>query len=321
MTSLSRLAVPVPFAIAFIATGAAAAQSYPTKPIRFVVGASPDLLPRLVAQKLSISFGQQVVIDQRPGAGGIIAAETVAKAAPDGYTLLLTTGAYVIHAATLQSKLPYNLERDLAPVTLLTLLPVIVAVNPSLPVKSLEDLMQLARARPGQLNCAHAGPSTTSHFGCELFKVSAKIDIVAVPFKSAAAALLSVISGEAQLEFTVMQGGLPYVKSDKLRALAVTGAKRSAQLPDVPTVTEAGLPGVDYFSWNGVHVPAGTPHAIIAKLNAEIVRVLKQPDVQERMLNLGLEAVGNTPEEFAAFVKSDIARWAKVVRETGVRAE
>ena len=142
-----------------------------------------------------------------------------------------------------------------------------------------------------------------------------------MPFKSSAAALLSVISGEAQLEFTVMQGGLPYVRSDKLRALAVTGAKRSAQLPAVPTVTEAGFPGVDYFSWNGVHVPAGTPKAIIAKLNTEIVRVLKQPDVQERMLNLGLEAAGNTPEEFAAFVKSDLARWTKVVKETGVHAE
>ncbi len=321
MTSLFRLAVPAFIAVGVLSAGTTSAQSYPTKPIRFIVGASPDLLPRLVAQKLSINFGQQVVVDQRPGAGGIIAADTVAKAAPDGYTLLLTTGAYVIHAVTLQSKLPYRLERDLTPVVLLTVLPVIVAVNPSVPVKSMAELIQLARAKPGQLNCAHAGPNTTSHFGCELFKTHARVDIVAVPFKSAAAALLSVISGEAQLEFTVMQGGLPYVRTEKLRPLAVTGTKRSAQLPDVPTVTESGLPGVDYFSWNGVHVTAGTPKSIIAKLNAAINRVLKESDVQERMSNLGLEPAGNTPEEFAAFVKSDLARWTKVVKETGVRGD
>lgn len=321
MTSIFRLAVPALVAIVPLSTGAASAQDYPTKPIRFVVGASPDVLPRMIGQKLTDRWGQQVVVDQRPGAGGMIAADIVAKAAPDGYTLLLTTGAYTIHAVTLRSKLPYHLERDLAPVTLLTLLPVIVAVNPSVPAKSLEELIQLARVKPGQLNCAHAGLNTTSYFGCEMLKASARIDVVSVPFKSSAAALLGTISGEAQIQLTVMQGGLPHVRAGKLRALAVTGAKRSAQLPDVPTVTEAGAPGADYFSWNGVHVTAGTPKAIIAKLNAEIVRLLKLPDVQERMLKFGVESASNTPEEFAAFVKADIARWAKLIKETGMRAK
>ena len=317
MKSISGLALAFVFLSAHT-QAAGAAEQFPTKPVRFVVGAGPDLLPRMVAQKLTDDWKQQVVVDQRPGAGGIIAAETVSKAPPDGYTMLLTTGAYTLHAAVLGPKLPYRLVRDLAPVTLLTILPVIVVVSPSVPAKSLKELIALSKAKPGTLNCAHAGPSTSSHFGCELLKKSAGIDMLSVAFKGSAAAQISTISGESHVQCNVMQGGLPLVRAGKLRALAVTGAKRSPQLPDVPTVIELGFPGADYFSWNGVHVPAGTPKAIIAQINAAIVRALKQPDAQQRLQGLGLEASGNTPEEFGTFVKDDIARWARIAKQTGV---
>jgi tripartite-type tricarboxylate transporter receptor subunit TctC len=318
MTYLLRLAVLVLAAAAL--AGVALAQNYPSKPIRFIVGPGPDVLARMIGQRLTDSWGQQVVVDQRPGAGGIIAADTVSKSIPDGYTLLLTTGAYTINA-TLYPKLPYDLERDLAPVSLLASISFLVIVPPSLPAKNMQELVQLARAKPGSLNCAHSGPGTTAHLGCEMLKSSARIDIVPVPYKGTVPAIIDVISGQAQLMFAVMQGGLPHVQAGKLRALAVTGSKRSASLPDVPTITEAGFPGADFITWNGVHVPAQTPKATIAKLNAELDRLLKLPEVRERMQTLGLDPVGGTPEAFAAFVKADIARWAKVIKESGTRAE
>jgi tripartite-type tricarboxylate transporter receptor subunit TctC len=273
-----------------------------------------------MGQKLTESWGQQVVVDQRPGAGGIIAADTVAKALPDGYTLLLTTGAYTINHS-LYSKLPYNLERDFAPVSLLASISFLVIVAPSLPVKSMKELVQLARAKPGSLNCAHSGPGTTAHLGCEMLKSSAKIDIVSVPYKGTVPGIIDVIAGQAQLMFAVMQGGLPQVKAGKLRALAVTGPKRTPALPDVPTITEAGFGGADFVSWNGVHTPAKTPMQVIAKLNAEFDRLLKLQDVKDRMFELGLDPVGGSAESFGAFVKEDIARWARVIKESGVSAE
>ena len=320
MTNLFRMAVLALIAGVSVSTGAALAQNYPVKPIRFIVGPGPDVLARMIGQRLTDSWGQQVVVDQRPGAGGIIAADTVSKSIPDGYTLLLTTGAYTINAA-LYPKLPYDLERDLAPVSLLATISFLVIVNPSLPAKTMQELIQLAKAKPGSLNCAHSGPGTTAHLGCEMLKSSARIDIVPVPYKGTVPAIIDVIGGQAQLMFAVMQGGLPHVQAGKLRALAVTGARRSAALPDVPTITEAGVPGADFISWNGVHVPARTPKATIAKLNAELDRLLKLPEVRERMQTLGLDPAGGTPEAFAAFVKADIARWAKVIKESGVRVE
>ena len=320
MITLSRLAVAMLAAVGCAVANVASAQDYPRKPIRFIVGPGPDVLARIIGQKLTDDWGQQVVVDQRPGAGGIIAADTVAKAIPDGYTLLLTTGAYTINA-TLYPKLPYDLERDLAPVSLLASISFLVIVPPSLAAKSMPELVQLARAKPGSLNCAHSGPGTTAHLGCEMLKASARIDIVPVPYKGTVPAIIDVISGQAQLMFAVMQGGLPHVKAGKLRALAVTGAQRIAALPEVPTITEAGYPGADFITWNGVHVPAKTPAAVIAKLNREFDRLLKLPEVRERMLDLGLAPVGGSAESFAAFVKADIARWAKVIKEAGVRAE
>ena len=298
----------------------AVAQSYPSRPIRFIVGPAPDVLPRLIGQKLTDAWGQQIVVDQRPGAGGIIAAETTAKATPDGYTLLLTTGAYTVNAVY-YSKLPYDLVRDLAPVSLLATIQFLLVVHPSVPVKSVSELVALANAKPGQLNCASGGTGTTSHFGCEMLKSMARIDIVHVPYKGVAQAITDLLGGQVQMSFAAMQAALPHVRSGKLRALAVSGAKRAPAASELPTVAEAGVPGFAFDSWNGVHVPARTPKSVIAKLNAELVRTIRLPDVQKRMLDLGLEPGGNTPEEFAAFVRADIARWSKVVKNAGVRTE
>jgi tripartite-type tricarboxylate transporter receptor subunit TctC len=294
--------------------------TYPTKPIRFIVGPGPDVLARLVGQKVTESWGQQVVVDQRPGAGGIIAADTVSKSQPDGYTLLLTTGAYTINA-TLYPKLPYSLQRDLAPVVLLATIPFIVIVTPTVSVKSMQDLVQLARAKPGQLNCAHSGPGTTAHLGCEMLKNTARVDIVPVSYKGTIPAIIDVISGQSQFMFAVMQGGLPHVQAGKVRAIAITGARRSPAIPDVPTISEAGYGGADFISWNGVHVRAGTPGVVIEQLNAELNRVLKLSDIQEKMVALGLDAAGGSSAQFASFVREDIARWAKVIREAHVRIE
>ena len=290
------------------------------RPIRFIVGPGPDVLARIIGEKVTQSWGQQVVVDQRPGAGGVIAAETVAKSTPDGYTLLLTTGAYTINEIV-YPKLSFKLSRDFAPVDLLAVISFLVVVPPSLPAKSMQELVQLAKAKPNQLNCAHSGPATTAHLGCEMLKVTAHIDIVSVPYKGTIPALLDVIAGRAQLMFAVMQGGLPQVQAGKVRAVAVTGDKRAPALPDLPTMKEAGFAGADFISWNGVHVRAGTPKAIVEKLSHELNRALKEPDVRERMGNLGLDPAGGTPEEFGSFVKADLARWAKAVKETNVRAE
>jgi tripartite-type tricarboxylate transporter receptor subunit TctC len=316
----SRVAI---LALAFacsVPIGSAIAQEYPTKPIRFVIGPAPDVLARMVGQKLTDAWGQQVVVDQRPGAGGIIAGETVAKAAPDGYTWLLSTGAYPTLIG-LYPKLPFDFVRDLAPVSLLASIPFLLAAHPSLPVKSVSELIKLARARPGQINYASSGAGTTAHLAGEMFKNMAKINIVHVPYKGVPAGLVGLISGEAQLMFAIMQAGLPQVKAGKLKALAVSGAKRSQSAPDLPTIAESGVPGYEFTSWNGVHVPAGTPKAVVTKIQAELVRVVALPDVKERMFGLGMEVAGSTPEQLGALVKSDIAKWGKVIKDAGVRVD
>jgi tripartite-type tricarboxylate transporter receptor subunit TctC len=303
-----------------LSAAVATAQQFPTKPIRFIIGPAPDVLARMVGQKLSDAWGQQVIVDQRPGAGGIIAAETVAKSPPDGYTWLLSTGAYPT-VVGLYPKLPFNFVKDFEPVSLLASIPFLLVAHPSLPVKSVSELLKLARARPGQINYASSGTGTTAHLAMEMFKNMAKIKLVHVPYKGVPAGLVGTISGEAQLMFAIMQAGLPHVKSGKLRALAVSGAKRSKSAPKIPTIAESGVPGYEFVSWNGVHVPAGTPKAVIDRIHAELVKVVGMPDVRERMFGLGMEVAGSTPAELGALVRSDIAKWGKVIKEAGVKVE
>jgi tripartite-type tricarboxylate transporter receptor subunit TctC len=299
--------------------GAARAQDYPTKPVFFVVGPGPDAVARLIGQKLTAAWGQQVLIDIQPTAGGVVAARNVSKAPPDGHTMLLTTGSYTIMQA-LRPDLPFNLLRDFEPVAQIGSLSFLLLANRSLPVKSLDDLIKLARAQPGKINCASSGVGTTAHLGCEMLKKFANIDIVHVPYKGAAPALTDLMGGQVEIFFAVPTTAAQ-VKSGDVRALAVTGRKRLAVLPEVPTVAEAGLADLEFGSWNGVHVPAATPKPIIAKLNAEIGKARNQPDIQQRMTDFGLTAEGGTPEEFGEFVKRDLAQWMKVVKDTGVKVE
>jgi tripartite-type tricarboxylate transporter receptor subunit TctC len=303
-----------------LSAGGAWAQDYPVKPIRFVIGPAPDVLARLIGQKLTDAWGQQVIVDQRPAAGGIIAGEAVAKAAPDGYTWLLSTGAYPTLVG-LYPTLPFDFTRDFAPVSLLASIPFLLVVHPSLPVKSVADLVKLARARPGQLNYASSGNGTTAHLAAEMFRNMAGISIVHVPYKGTVQGVVDLMSGHVQMMFAIMQSAYPQVQAGKLKALAVSGPKRSPSAPQLPTISESGVPGYEFTSWNGVHVTAGTPKAVITRIHRDLVKVLALPDVKERMFNLGMEVVGSTPEQLASLVASDIAKWSKVIKESGVRVD
>ena len=317
MKMMLRLVMACAIAAAFTP---ASAQNFPTRPIRFVLGPSPDLLSRMVGQKLAESWGQQVVIDQRPAAGGIIAGETVAKAPADGYTWLLSTASFMTLTG-LYPKLPYDFMRDFAPVTLMGSLPWVVVVHPSVPAKTLNEFVQLARARPGQMNYANPGNGTSSHLVTEMFLHDAKISLVNIPYKGVAAAIADIIAGQAQMGFGITQGSVPHVLSGKLRALAVSSAKRLAALPEVPTLSESGFKDMDVVGWNGVHVPAGTPPAVIERINKSINDVLKTREMQERMVAAGFEVGATTVPEFDAFVKKDLARYRKVIREANIRVD
>jgi tripartite-type tricarboxylate transporter receptor subunit TctC len=320
MTTFAHRALPGVILAGLLTAGGAGAQDYPVKPVRFIIGPAPDVLARLVGQKLTEAWGQQVIVDQRPAAGGIIAGEAVAKAAPDGYTWLLSTGAYPTLVG-LYPKLPFDFTRDLAPVSLLATIPFLLVVHPSLPAKSVSDLLKLARARPGQLNYASSGNGTTAHLAAEMFKNMAGVNIVHVPYKGTVPGVVDLMSGQVHMMFAIMQSAYPYVRAGRLRALAVSGSKRSPSAPALPTIAEAGVPGYEFISWNGVHVTAGTPRAVIEKIHGELVKVVALPDVKERMFNLGMEVAGSTPEQLAALVASDIAKWGKVIKASGVRVD
>lgn len=319
MTRPVRLTAAALAIAALLGPAGAGAQDYPAKPIFFVVGPGPDTLARLFGQKLTAAWGQQVLVDPQPAAGGVVAARAVARAAPDGYTLLLTTGSYSIMQAMRQD-LPFNLISNFAPVAEIGSLSFVLVVPRSLPVKSVDDLIRLAREKPGTVNCASAGNGTPAHLGCEMFKKVAKVEIVHVPYRGLNAVMTDLLGGFVQMTFAVPTV-IPQVKAGEVRALAVSGAKRLTALPDVPTLAEAGLPDVEFSSWNGVHVPAGTPDGIIAKLNGEIAKARAMPDIQQRMIDLGFTPEGGTPQDFGAFVKRDVERWTRIVNETGVKPE
>jgi tripartite-type tricarboxylate transporter receptor subunit TctC len=307
------------------AYSAGPADDYPNRPIRLVVpfppGGGTDIVARAIVVKLTEGWGQQIIIDNRGGAGGVIGADTVAKSTPDGYTLLFgTPGALVINPL-LNSKLPYHATRDFAPVSLLALNPQLLAVHISVPAGSVKELIALARAQPHKLNYASVGEGTPNHLAMELFKSMTGTDMVHVPYKGAAPAVTDLVGGHVQLMFNPMPPLLPHVKSGRLKALAVGGTQRSGALPDVPTVAEAGVPGYEYVTWYSIVAPAKTPRAVIDKLNARLAAVLAMPDVAQRLSVQGAEPRASTPEELTRFIEEDTKRLGAIIRFAGIKGE
>ncbi|OGA44083.1 MAG: hypothetical protein A3G24_21575 [Betaproteobacteria bacterium RIFCSPLOWO2_12_FULL_62_13] len=307
-----------------IAAAASAAEpAYPSRPIRLLVGFSPggasDVVARILGKKLTDTWGQQVVVDNRAGAGGILATEMTAKANPDGHTLLFISSSFAIQPSV-RPKLPYDPLRDFAPVTLAVSSPYLLVVHPALEAKSVRELIDLAKAKPGQLGCATAGPGSALQFAAELFISMAGVNILMVPYKGAVF-VTDLLAGNVQMAFSGMPQALPHVRSGRLRLLAVTTPARSAILPDTPTLAEAGVPGYDVTVWYGMIAPAGTPRAVIGKLHSDVVRALQAPDVRQILADLGIDPVGSTPEQFRAMIRRDIEKWMQVAKRTGTRVK
>ncbi|HKA42709.1 MAG TPA: tripartite tricarboxylate transporter substrate binding protein [Burkholderiales bacterium] len=307
-----------------LAPAAACAQEYPGKPVRVVVpfppGGGTDIVARMVMQKLGERLGANFVIDNRSGAGGTIGTEIVAKSPADGYTLGVVSGSHVINPS-LYKKLPYDAARDFAPVTMLVSGPGLLVVHPSLPARTVKELIAVAKARPGQIYYASAGNGTPPHLAAELFKTMTGISMVHVPYKGNTFAFTDLVSGQVSVSFPTIVSGLPLVRSGRLRGLAVTSARRSAVVPDLPTIAEAGVPGYDAASWFGLLAPAGTPASITAKLHQETARIVHLREIRDKFLDQGLDPVGNTPAEFAAFIGAEIKRWSKVVAASGAKID
>jgi tripartite-type tricarboxylate transporter receptor subunit TctC len=309
----------------FTATVCAAAQlDFPTRPVRVIVpqppGASTDLTARLVAQKLADALGQPVIVDNRPGAGSIIGTELVAKATPDGYTILVVASSITINPS-LHPNLGFDPLRDLAPITQLSAFPNMLTVHPSLPVKTVADMIAVAKAQPGKLNYGSSGTGTGTHLSAELFKYMTGVSMVHIPFKGGGQAVTALIGGQVQLNFATIPSVLPHVRSGKLRAIAVTTAKRSAAVPETPTIAEAGVPGYDHGPWNGMLAPAKTPAAIIARLNAEAAKAMQSADMKTVLNTEGAEPVGNSPQAFGAILREETVKWAKVIKAAGIKAD
>ena len=298
----------------------ALAQPFPVKPVRLIIGPSSEVLPRVLAQRLSQTWGHQVLVDPRTGGGGTVAADTVAKAPPDGHTWLLSTATFTVSASLLANP-PFDLVRDFQAVTLLASAPFYLMVHPSLPVKSVKELTALAKARPGQLNYGSSGMGTPPHMAAEMYKGMAGLNVVHVAYKTVAAAVTDQIAGQTQLSFQYGPSSLPVVRSGRLRGLAVSSIKRSRFAPELPTMDESGVPGYEINGWNGIHVPPKTPADIINKLNTDIRAALQAPEVQERLTQASLDIHGTTRADFEAFVLKDRARFAKVVKDAGITPE
>jgi len=312
-------------ALVFIAAHTACAQSWPTRPVRFVVpfppGGTTDILARLVGQKLSESWGQQFVIDNRPGAGGNVGADIVAKATPDGYTILMGTPGTQAINQYIYKVMPYDTVKDFAPVSMVALVANVIAVYPGLPAKNLQDLIALAKAAPGTINFGTPGNGTTGHLSTELLKSMTGINLVHIPYKGSAFVLQDVMAGRIQMMLDNLPSALPHIQGGALRALAVTTDKRWFALPDVPTVAESGVPGYEASSWFCVMAPAKTPPEIVAKLSGEIDRLLKTADLRQRFNDVGAEPVGGKPEQLGATIASEMVKWKKVVEVSGARIE
>lgn len=301
----------------------AAAQTYPSRPIRIVItfpaGGPTDTVVRPIAQRLNEAWGQPVILDNRGGAGGVVGTEIVARAAPDGYNLLVGTAGGMAINPNLMASLPYDPFRDFAPVGMLVINPQILVAHPSLPASNVKELVALAKAKPGQLNFGSSGTGTATHLGMELLKLATGIDVVHVPYKGGAPAVTDLIAGQVQMIFVSMPSVMPHVQSGRLKALAVGSAKRVGSAPDVPTVAEAGYPGFEYANWNALFAPAGTPTAVVTKLNAEVVRILSDPALAQRLSAQGAEPAPGSPESLGRYLRQDYERWKKVIKTGGIK--
>lgn len=322
MKCCSRIMLSLIFAVA--ATGAAA-QSYPAKTVRMIVpfppGAGVDIVSRAVSGRLAEALGQQLIIDNRAGAGGILGAELAAKAPPDGYTIFMATAGILTVIPHLQAKLPYSVERDFAPVSLVASVPSVLVVHPSMPVKSVKELIALAKAKPGQINYASTGNGTLPHLAAEFFKQQAKVNMVHIAYKGSAPATTDLLGGNVQVFFGNMLSVIEQVRSGRLRALAVTSQQRQAVANEIPTMIESGFPGFEAGTWFGLMAPAATPREVLARLHGDVAKAVRQPDVQKQLAGQGATTIGNTPEQFAAYIKSESAKWAKVLAASGVKAD
>jgi len=300
------------------------AQSWPTKPVRMIIAFPPggptDLVSRVLAQKLSEQLGQQVIVDNKPGAGGNIAAELAARATPDGYTIFYNTSAIVIGPA-LYGKVNYDTLKDFAPVLLTASVPMVLVVNPQLPARSVKEFVDLAKTRSGALNYSSSGTGTITHLASAMMSTQTGIQTQHIPYKGSAPGLVDLASGQTQFMIDTINTVLPYVRDNRLRGLAVTSAKRSPLLPDLPTLAEAGISGFEAAAWQGIVVPTGTPNEIVQKLNAEVNKALMHPDIRSRLAAQGADILGGTPAEYAAYLRSEMPRWAKAVKDSGAKAE
>ena len=321
MKNILKLSLSI-LVLIFAAT--ANAQPFPSKPIQIIVpfpaGGTVDFFARVISTKLSDALGQSVLVENRAGAGGNIAAEAVAKAAPDGYTLLMGSEIIAINTS-LYSKIGYDPVKDLAPITLVGTVPNILIVHPGLPVNSVNDLIALAKKTPGKISFASTGQGTSTHLSSELFKLMANVDMLHVPYKGGPPAIADLISGQVNMMFINMPTGITHVRSGKAKIIAVSSIKRVSQLPDVPTVDQAGVKGFETSAWSGLYAPAGTPADIINRLNVEVVKILKQPGVKEQLMAQGAEPVGDSPEEFSRFTLAEISKWAKIIKISGAKVD
>lgn len=306
-------------------SGAAFTQGYPAKPIRMIVpfpaGGGSDTMGRVVGQKLGEKLGQQIVIENRPGAGGSIGAEMVAKAAPDGYTLLLGSTSEIAQYPNVNPKIAYNPQRDFSPISLVGNVPLILVAHPSLPVKTVKELVALAKARPGAINFSSAGNGSTTHLAVELLILTTRIKMTHVPYKGSAPAVVDLVAGNVQVGIPTLPAALPFVKAGRLTALAISTARRAPAMSSVPTMQEAGVDSYDTALWTGILAPSGTPNAILLRLQSEIANVIRLPDVEAALAKQGAEPASSTPEQFSAFIKSELAKWAKVVKDSGVKID
>jgi tripartite-type tricarboxylate transporter receptor subunit TctC len=315
---------PLLCGVALLAAGAALAQTYPAKPVRMIVGFAPgggtDVTARAIVQPLSEGLGQRVVIDNRPGANGVVGTELTAKAPPDGYTILMVNSGHTVNPGMYQ-KLPYDTIRDFAPITLVALLSNVLTVHPSLPAKTVPEFVRLAKAKPGAINYGSGGHGASSHLGMELFKKATGTDIVHVPYKSGGLSVTALLAGEVAVSFNTIPSAANYVKAGRLRALGVSSVQRSLSMPGVPTIAEQGYPGFSASGLAGLVAPAGTPNEAIERIHVEVVKLLKQPKVMEQSVMLGMDPVGSSPAEFAQFIKTDMDKWTKLTRELNLSLE